>query len=81
MLTFPDFFKPFHICADASVKQLGAVIRQDEKSIAFYSRNLNSAQQRYTTVEQELWSIVETFREFRNIILGYKIIVHTDHNI
>jgi hypothetical protein len=80
MLTFPDFSKPFHIYTDASDKQLGAVITQDEKPIAFYSREPNSAQQRYTTGEQELLSIVETLREFRNIILGYKIIMHTDHN-
>jgi hypothetical protein len=80
MLTFPEFSKPFHIYADASDKQLGAVITQDEKPIAFYSRKLNSAQKRYTTGEQELLSIVEILREFRNILLGYKIIVHTDHN-
>jgi hypothetical protein len=79
MLTFPDFFKPFHIYTDASDTQLGAVITQDEKPIAFYSTKLNSAQKRYTTGEQELVSIVETLREFRNIILGYKIIVHTYH--
>jgi hypothetical protein len=79
MLTFPDFAKPFHIYTDASDKQLGAVITQDEKPIAFYSGKLNSAQQRYTTSEPELFSIVETLREFRNIILGYKFIVHTDH--
>jgi hypothetical protein len=54
MLTFPDITKPFHIYTDASDKQLGAVITQDEKAITFYSRNLNSAQQRYTTGEQEL---------------------------
>jgi hypothetical protein len=47
--------------------------------IIFYSRKLNSAQQRYTTGEQELLSIVETLREFRNILVGYKVIVHTDH--
>jgi hypothetical protein len=80
MLTFPDFSKPFHIYTYASDKKLGAaVITQNEKAIAFYSGKLNSAQQRYTTGGQELLSIVETLCEFCNIILGYKIIVHTDH--
>jgi hypothetical protein len=58
MLTFPVFSKPFHIYTYASDKQLGAVITKDEKPIVFYSRKLNSAQQRYTTSEQELLSIV-----------------------
>jgi hypothetical protein len=79
MLTFPDFSKPFHIYTDASDTQLVAVIAQDDKPIAFYSRKLNIVQKIYTTGEQELLSIVEPLREFRNILLGYKIIVHTDH--
>jgi hypothetical protein len=79
ILTFPDFSKPFHIYTDLSDKQLGAVIRQDEKRIAFYSRKLNSAQQRYITGEQELLSIIETLCELRIIILGFKIVLHTDH--
>jgi hypothetical protein len=40
MLTFPDFSKLFHIYTDASDRQLGAVIKQDEKPIAFYRKNL-----------------------------------------
>jgi hypothetical protein len=68
MLTFPDFSKPFHIYIDASDTQLGAAIAQDEKHIAFCSRKLNSAQKRYTTGEQELFSIVETLKEFSNIL-------------
>jgi hypothetical protein len=59
--------------------QLGAVISQNGKPIAFYSRKLQPAQTRYTTTERELLSIVETLKEFRNILLGQQIVVHTDH--
>ena len=44
MLAYPDFSKPFVIHTDASHYQLGAVISQDDKPIAFYSRKLNDAQ-------------------------------------
>jgi hypothetical protein len=79
LLVYPDFNKEFVIHTDASHTQLGAVISQDGKPIAFYSRKLNPAQMRYTTTERELLSIVETLKEFRSILLGYKIVVHTDH--
>jgi transposase InsO family protein len=79
LLAYPDFTKPFVIHTDASHTQLGAVISQDNKPIAFYSRKLNPAQTRYTTTERELLSIVETLKEFRNILLGQQIEVHTDH--
>jgi hypothetical protein len=79
LLSFPDFSKTFHIYADAGDYQLGSVIMQDGKTLAFYSPKLNSAQRNYTTGEQELLSIVETLEEFKNILLGQRIIVHTDH--
>jgi transposase InsO family protein len=79
MLTYPDFNAPFEIHTDASHYQLGAVISQRGKPIAFYSRKLNPAQTRYTTTERELLSIVETLKEYRNILLGQQIEVFTDH--
>ena len=79
ILAFPDFSKPFTTHTDASHYQLGGVISQDGKPIAFYSRKLNDAQTRYTTTERELLSIVETLKAYRNILLGHKIVVHTDH--
>ena len=79
ILNYPDFNKVFEIHTDASDRQLGAVIAQEGRPLAFYSRKLNSAQRNYTTTEQELLSIVETLKEFRNILLGQKIKVFTDH--
>ena len=37
VLAYPDYSKIFEIYTDASSKQLGAVITQDNRSIAFFS--------------------------------------------
>jgi hypothetical protein len=52
-----------------------------KRPIAFYSQKLNTAQKRYTTTERdrELLSAIEIFKEYKNILLGYPIIVFTDH--
>src|SRR5688572_7892770 len=78
-LAYTNFSEPFDIHTDASLYQLGACISQNGKPIAFYSQKLNPAQTRYTITERELLSIVEILKEFRNILLGQQIRVHTDH--
>ena len=79
LLAYPDFNAKFEIHTDASKLQIGAVISQKRKPIAFYSQNMNSAQHNYTTTEKDLLSIVATLKEFRNILLGHQITVYTDH--
>jgi hypothetical protein len=83
LLCYPDFNKPIllHLYTDASDHQLGAVIMQDKKPIAFHSRKLNTAQKRYTTTERyrELLLAIETYKEYKNTLLSYPKIVFTDH--
>jgi hypothetical protein len=41
VLAYPDFTKPFEIYTDASTMQLGSVITQGNRPIAFFSRKLS----------------------------------------
>ena len=81
LLAYPDFNGPFDIHTDARDYQLGAVIIQNDKPIAFYSCKLTGLQKRYTVTEKELLSIVKTLKEFHMILLGKKLKVYTDHKI
>ena len=58
LLTYPDFNETFKIHTNASAIQLGAVISNKGKPIAFYSGKLTDAQQGYTVMERELLIIV-----------------------
>ena len=51
LLYYPNFSKNLIIHTDASKMQLGGVISQNGKPIAFYSRKLILAQINYTTTE------------------------------
>jgi hypothetical protein len=79
VLAYPDFSKEFLIYTDASKRQLGGVITQDNRPIAFFSRKLTKAQEKYTVTELELLSIVEILKEFKGMLLGFKVRVMTDH--
>ena len=79
MLAYPNYSEVFEIYTDASTLQLGAVITQNGKPIAFFSRKLSSAQRKYTITELELLSIVEVLKEFKGMLWGQRIKVYTDH--
>jgi hypothetical protein len=64
LLTYPDFTQPFVVHTDASSKQIGGVISQNEKPIAFFSKKLTDVQQCYPVTEQELLAIAETLKYF-----------------
>ena len=79
LLVYPNFSKHFDIHTDASDYQMGAVISQENQPIAFFSRKLSKTQMNYTVGEKELLAIVECLKEYRNILLGQRIKIYTDH--
>ena len=77
-LAYPDYSQEFEIYTDSSKVQLGAAITQQNRPLAFFSRKLSPAQQKYSMTEQELLAIVETLKEFKGMLWGQTITVYTD---
>ncbi len=64
---------------DSSKLQLGVVITQNNRPLAFFSRKLSTAQQKHSVTKQELLAIVEALKEFKGMLWGQPITVYTDH--
>jgi hypothetical protein len=73
------YSKGFKIYTDASSKQLGAVITQNNRPIAFFSWKLSDTQRTYSVTKIELLAIVETLKEFKGMLWGQHIKVFNDH--
>jgi hypothetical protein len=78
VLAYPDFTKPFEIYTDASMMQLGSVITQGNRPIAFFSRTFSVTQTKYSVTKIEPLAIIETLKEFQAMLWGQTIKVYTD---
>lgn len=82
VLAFPDFNEIFYVTTDASNVAIGAYLSQNypnDRPIFFFSKTLNDAQRRYSTIERELLAIVEAIKAFRVYLYGRFFVLITDH--
>ena len=79
VLGYYDPSKPLTLSVDASSKGLGAVLLQDGKPLAYASRALTPAQERYAQIEKETLAIVDGTQKFHQFIYGRPTQVESDH--
>jgi hypothetical protein len=78
MLALPNFSLPFILEIDASGYGLGAVLMQQGKPIAFFSKSLGVKSISLSIYEKEALAILEALRKWRHYLLGSALIIRTD---
>lgn len=72
--------KAITLTVDASMKGLGAAVVQENGVIAYASRALTPAEQRYAQIEKEMLAVVFGITRFHKLIYGKQdVIVESDH--
>ncbi|GJT69954.1 putative nucleotidyltransferase, ribonuclease H [Tanacetum coccineum] len=79
VLALPQGVENFIVYCDVSHKGLGAVLMQNEKVIAYASRQLKIHEKNYTTNDLELGAVVFALKLWRRYLYGPKCTVFTDH--
>ncbi|GJX05052.1 putative reverse transcriptase domain-containing protein, partial [Tanacetum coccineum] len=72
ILALPQGVENFIVYCDASHKGLGAVLMQNEKVIAYASRQLKIHEKNYTTHDLELGAVVFALKIWRHYLYGTK---------
>ncbi|GKC07254.1 putative reverse transcriptase domain-containing protein [Tanacetum coccineum] len=79
ILALPQGAENFIIYCDASHKGLGVVLMQNDKVIAYASRQLKIHEKNYTTHDLELGVVVFALKIWRHYLYGIKCTVFTYH--
>ncbi|GKE47588.1 putative reverse transcriptase domain-containing protein [Tanacetum coccineum] len=79
ILALPKGSENFVVYCDASHKSLGVVLMQNEKVIAYASRQLKIHEKNYTTHDLELEAVVFALKMWRHYLYGTRCTVFTDH--
>ena len=83
ILKLPNYSKPFVLQTDASNVGVGASLMQKYEDklhpIAFASKKLTAAEQKYSTLEKECLAIVWAVKKYKLFLAGTKFVLQTDH--
>ena len=85
LLAHPDPCTPLTLVTNASTTAMGAVLQEQLQDVwqalAFFSRKLSPAQQKYSAYDKELLAIYEAMKYFRHALEAWHFTILTDNKL
>ena len=79
VLVLPDFTKGFTVEADASNHGIGAVLSQEGRPIAYFSKALSHRHQALLVYDNEMLAILVSVKKWNAYLLGRHFKIQTNH--
>ena len=80
VLKLSDFDHLFQVRCDASCTAIGAVLSQEDKSVAYFSEKLNEARQKYSSYEKDFYAIVQSLKHWRHYLMPREFILFSNNH-
>jgi hypothetical protein len=79
LLQVPDFGKTFELESDASGIEIGGVLLQEGKPIAYFSEKLSGPLLNYSTYDKKLYALVHVLETWQHYLWMKEFVIQSDH--
>ncbi|KAD5507846.1 hypothetical protein E3N88_15549 [Mikania micrantha] len=79
VLRLPDFSAPFVVECDASSEGVGAILIQEDRPLAYFSKALSFNNRLKSAYDRELLALVLAVQKWNHYLMGRHFLIKTDH--